>query len=78
MPTLTRERTTAMDRFQEHLAAYFEGNKALSIRALAKNSGVSHVYLLKLLRRESVPTLDVAERIAAATGTSLSKILQSA
>lgn len=62
--------------FVDYLAAYFAREDSLSQREIARRANISYVFLNKILHKKATPSLPIAERIAAATGSSLSAILR--
>lgn len=63
-----------MENFYNHLDGYLARPDALSKSAFAEASGISRNYLYEIIRREAVPSIDVAERMANAMGTDLSRL----
>ena len=66
---------TVVDAFYDFIDEYMERPEALPIDEIARRATISRMYFYKLRKRQSVPSLDVAENIANAMGTSLAKIL---
>ena len=64
-----------MTNFQRFLSDYFKRDTALSQRALAKKAGISHVFLNRIVKGHANPSMQIAERIADATGSTLGKSL---
>lgn len=72
---VTKEKKSVVDAFYDFLDSYMDRPEALSASEIARKAEISRMYLHKLRKRQSIPTIDVAENIAQAMGTSLSKIL---
>ncbi len=66
---------SVVDAFYDFVDSYLERPEALPIDEIVHRSKISRMYFYKLRKRQSVPSLDVAENIANAMGTSLAKIL---
>jgi len=66
---------TVVDAFYDFIDEYMARPEALPIDEIARRATISRMYFYKLRKRQSVPSLDVAENIANAMGTSLAKIL---
>lgn len=64
-----------MSNFQRFLCDYFKRHNALSQRELARRAGVSHVFLNRIVKGHAKPSVEIAERIADATGSTLGKVL---
>ena len=73
---IQRQAEATVESFVAYLEAYFGRDNALSQREVARRAQISYVYLNKILHSKAVPTLPIAERIAAATGSSLGSILR--
>lgn len=67
--------THVVDAFYHFLDDYFQRPECLPLAEFAERAKISRMYLHKLRRKQSVPSLDVAESVANAAGTTLSKIL---
>lgn len=70
----TRKRTV-VDAFYDFVDEYMARPEALPIDEITRRAEISRMYFYKLRKRQSVPSLDVAENLANAMGTSLAKIL---
>jgi len=70
------EATETMQAFRDYLSSYFSRPGAMTQGKVAQNAGISRVFLNRVVQGHSEPTLPVAEKIAAATGSSLSAILR--
>lgn len=69
MATVTRpsKRPPAMSSFCEQIKKQME-EQGLSFTQLAESSGVSRAYLYRILDGTHVPSMDIADKIAAALG----------
>lgn len=66
---------TVVEAFYNFIDEYMDRPEALPIDEITRKATISRMYFYKLRKRQSVPSLDVAENIANAMGTSLAKIL---
>lgn len=74
--TIQHEVATAMQAFTDYLTDYFSKADALSQGQVARKAGIHRVNLNRIVNGHQVPSLTTAEAIAAATGSTLSKILK--
>lgn len=72
---IPQEQNEIMDGFRDYLCEYFDRPGSLSQRQLAKRAGISHVFLNRVVQGHSIPSLPIAEKIVAATGSTLGKVL---
>jgi len=73
---IQHEADEAMQTFRDYLSSYFKKSGALTLNEVAREAGIHRVHLSRILHGHSEPTLPVAEAIAAATGSRLSRILK--
>ena len=65
-----------MSSLQKYLVEFFAKPNAPTQREIADKARVSRVFLNKIVRGHSSPSIPIAERIADATGKKLSAILK--
>ncbi len=70
------KRAGIMDAFQQYLEGFFICGNSPSQGKVADLAGVSRVALNRIIKGHAKPSLDTAERIAKATGTTLANILR--
>ncbi len=70
------EASESMTAFQQYLANYFSRPGSKTQKEIAEKAGIHFVNLNRIVKGHSVPSLTTAEAIAAATGSSLARILK--
>lgn len=65
-----------MTAFQQYLKSYFKRPGALTQKEIAEKAGIHWVTLNRLVNGKHVPSLEDAEAIVAATGSTLGRILK--
>lgn len=65
---------TALEEFIAYLEAYLTRPGSKSVAELAEAAGISRIYVYKIKRGESEPSLTVAMKLAKAMGASISEI----
>lgn len=71
-----KQANESMTAFQTYLSNYFAQNGAPSQSEIAEKAGISRVNLNRIVMGHAVPSLTTAEAIAAATGSTLGRILK--
>jgi len=73
---IQHEAEESMTAFQNYLVSFFTRPGAPSQGEIAERAGITRENLNRILRGKQRPSLDKAEAIALATGTTLGKILK--
>jgi DNA-binding XRE family transcriptional regulator len=71
-----REANESMTAFQDYLSDFFDRPGSPSQSVVAAKAGISRVNLNRIIKGHVTPSLITAEAIAAATGSTLGRILK--
>ena len=78
MATTITQTEDVVEPFYQYLTTYFDRANARPKVHIARDAGISRMYLDQLLKRQSDVSLRIAINVSVAMGTSLPQILKTA